>query len=153
MKGYFNGAAYADLDNDGDLDMVMNAINDEAVVLRNGINDKKSISISLQGVAPNHFGFGAKVYVYSASGLQYQQLSPSRGFQSSVEPRLHFGMGMHKTVDSVVVVWPNQQYQTLKNVALGSSLVVNQVNASGQFDYSIWNPVAPLPGAPDVLIS
>ena len=145
MKGYYNGSAYADLDNDGDLDMVMNAINEKAVMLRNTLNSKQSISVSLEGDAPNTYGFGAKVYVYSKDGLQYQQLSPSRGFQSSVEPRLHFGTGSLTFIDSVVVVWPDQRYQTITKVAVGSTLKLQQVNAAGEFDYQKWNPLAELP--------
>lgn len=137
-NGYFNGAAYADLDNDGDLDMVINAINSEAVLLRNNEKNNQSLNISFEGGVPNLFGFGTKVYVYGNQVMQYQQLAPSRGFQSSVEPRLHFGLGKATAVDSVVVVWPDQRFQVIKNVAAGEKLLVKQSEAAGQFDPALW---------------
>lgn len=145
MKGYFNGSAYADLDNDGDLDMVINAINEEAVLLRNNGTTNKSLTISFEGTTPNTLGYGAKVYLYNNKSLQYQQLAPSRGFQSSVEPRLHFGLGAAATVDSVVIVWPDQRYQTIKNVPAGKPFLVKQVTAAGQFDQLLWVPEVQLP--------
>lgn len=145
MKGYFNGSSYADLDNDGDLDMIINAINDEAVLLRNNSKGTHSITFSFEGKAPNSFGFGTKVYLFQGKGLQYQQLSPSRGFQSSVEPCLHFGLGVATTIDSVVIVWPDQHYQTIKNVPADKPILVKQFEAAGHFDQSVWLPDVKLP--------
>ena len=145
LKGYFNGAAYADLDGDGDLDMVINAINDEAVVLRNNSPVSHSISISFQGTTPNNYGFGAKAFVFQGRHIQYQQLSPSRGFQSSVEPILHFGLGENRPIDSIIIVWPDQRFQTLKKGAFDKKIIAKQSDASGQFDFSQWIPPAHLP--------
>lgn len=138
MKGYFTGAAYADLDNDSDLDLVINPINSKAVVLKNNTSNQKSISLSFQGDSVNKFGIGAKVWLYHNGTMQYQQLMLTRGFQSSVESRLHFGLGSVSVCDSILIVWPNQQYQVLKNIAAGKPLTVYQKNASGVFDYSAY---------------
>lgn len=143
MKGYFNGAAYADLDNDGDLDIVMNCINSKAVVLKNTTDNKKYISIAFSGSDANTAGIGCKAYLFQKGKLQYQQLMLTRGFQSSVAPRLHFGLENEEQVDSILVVWPNQQYQVLKNIAPGSHLLFKQANASGSFVYNSFFPSKP----------
>jgi hypothetical protein len=135
MKGYFNGAAYADLDNDGDLDMVINSLNSESFVMKNNLSGKKSVCISFEGDSLNRFGIGAKLYLFAGNQMQYQQMNLTRGFQSSVEPRLHFGLDSINTVDSAIVVWPNQTYQVVKNVKAGSSLKLSYKNATGVFNY------------------
>jgi hypothetical protein len=135
MKGYFNGAAYADLDNDGNLDMVINSINAPAVILRNTNPVKKnSLTLSLKGDSMNTFGIGAKVYLFTKNGMQYQQLMLTRGFESSSEPRLHFGLDTLKVADSILVVWPNQKFEVLRNVNLNKPLVLLQKNATGIFN-------------------
>ena len=88
MKGYYTGASYADLDNDGDLDMVMNCINSKAVILKNNSPKQNHISVSFKGNDQNSFGIGCKVYLFQKGTLQYQQLMLTRGFQSSVSPTL-----------------------------------------------------------------
>ncbi len=133
MKGYFTGAAYADLDNDGSLDLVINCINAEAVVLKNNSTPKKTITVTLNGNDANTFGLGAKVWLFSGNRLQYQQLAPTRGFQSSSDYRLHFGMDSLNSADSMLVVWPNQKYQLIKNVEAGK-ITVTQDAANGSFD-------------------
>lgn len=140
MKGFYNGAAYADFDNDGDLDMIINALDEKALVLKNNTKDKKSISFSFKGDSLNKFGLGAKVYLFTQSGLQYQQLTLTRGFQSSVEPELFFGTDTLSKVDSVLVVWPDQKYQLFKNVATGKSVEFKKVDALDNFSYSQWFP-------------
>lgn len=140
MKGFYNGAAYADFDNDGDLDMIINALDEKALVLKNNTKDKKSISFSFKGDSLNKFGLGAKVYLFTQSGLQYQQLTLTRGFQSSVEPELFFGTDTLSKVDSVLIVWPDQKYQFLKNVATGKSVEFKKVDAFDNFSYSQWFP-------------
>ncbi|MFZ1528775.1 MAG: VCBS repeat-containing protein [Ferruginibacter sp.] len=134
MKGYFTGAAYADLDNDGNLDLVMNCINAEAVVLKNNSAPKKTITVTLTGNDANKFGLGAKVWVFSGNRMQYQQLAPARGFQSSSDYRLHFGIDSANIADSMLVVWPDQKYQLIKNVVAGK-ITANQDAANGVFDY------------------
>jgi hypothetical protein len=143
MKGYFNGAAYADLNNDGNLDMIINCIDQPAVILKNNHPAKNHLSISFKGTAQNSFGIGAKAYVFTKGNLQFQQLMSTRGFQSSTEPRLHFGLDSSTTADSVLIVWPNQQYQVIKNVVANKGLMVDAKNATGKFEHSIYFPVQP----------
>lgn len=133
MKGYFNGAAYADFDQDGDVDVVINAINAPAVLLKNKVQGKKYVTVSLKGDSLNRNGLGAKVYVFTKEGMQYQQLMPTRGFQSASDPKLYFGLDTLRQADSVLIVWPNQSYQVLKNVKSDQSLTLEIQKASGVF--------------------
>jgi hypothetical protein len=135
MKGYFNGAAYADLDNDGDLDMVINSLNSESFVMKNNLTGKQAVSVSFEGDSLNRFGIGAKLYLFAGGQMQYQQMNLTRGFQSSVEPRLHFGLDAVKNIDSLLVVWPNQTYEVVKNIKSGSAVKLSYKNAKGVFDY------------------
>jgi hypothetical protein len=136
MKGYFNGAAYADLDNDGDLDMIVNNINAPATLLKNETVGKNHISIQFKGDSLNQFGVGAKAYLFTKTGMQYQQLMLTRGFQSAVEPRLHFGLDSLSAVDSILIVWPDQTWQTIKNPGINQQLKVEEKNATGLFQYN-----------------
>ena len=129
MKGYYNGSSYADLDNDGNLDLVMNCINSEAVILKNNAPKKHYLSISLHSDSANHFAVGAKAYLFSKGGVQYNQLMLTRGFESSCEPRLHFGMDTTSVADSLVIVWPNKNVQVLKNVKADQQLVLKESDA------------------------
>ncbi|WP_229379770.1 VCBS repeat-containing protein [Fibrella forsythiae] len=131
-----SGAAYADLDNDGDLDLITNNLNDPADIYLNQTNvlfpDHTYLSVQLQGSGGNTAGVGAKVIVRYGKGgdsLQLQQLMPTRGFQSSVEPRLTFGLGTRKTIDSLIVIWPNQQMEVRTNVPASQQLVLKQTDA------------------------
>jgi enediyne biosynthesis protein E4 len=141
MKGYYNGAAYTDLNGDGNLDMIINAIDAPAVVLKNNAPKKNTLSVSFKGEGGNTAGIGAKAYLFLKGKMQYQQLMLTRGFQSSVEPRLHFGTGDLGMVDSVLIVWPNQRCQLLKNVAANKPLVAAQKNAVDSFDAASFFPV------------
>ncbi|MEO6538913.1 MAG: FG-GAP-like repeat-containing protein, partial [Ferruginibacter sp.] len=135
MKGYYNGAAYADLDNDGNLDLVINQLNGPAVILKNTSGIKNYCSISFKGDSANTFGIGCKTYLYQKGKLQYQQLMLTRGFESSSDTRLHFGLGADSLVDSIVAVWPDQKYQVIKNIKSNTRLVINKKDAGGTFDY------------------
>jgi hypothetical protein len=145
MKGYFNGASYADLDNDGNLDLVINCINASAVILKNNAPKKNHISLSFKGDSLNTFGIGVKAYLFTKAGLQYQQLMPTRGFESSSDLRLHFGLDTLKIIDSLLIVWPNQKYQVIKNVAANKQLMIYQKDAAGAFNYTFYfKPAAEL---------
>ncbi len=144
LKGYFNGSAYADLDNDGDLDLVINALNSKAVVLKNNSAKKNSITVTFKGNNMNRFGIGAKAWLFSGNQMQYQQLALTRGFQSSVDTRLHFGLDTITAADSMLIVWPDQRYQVLKNIPANKPLTVYSKDASGVFQQAAFFP-APQP--------
>lgn len=140
MKGYYNGAAYADLDNDGRLDLVINSLNARAVVLRNQAPVKNYLTLSFKGNDGNTFGIGAKAYVFTGQKLQYQELMLTRGFQSSSDTRLHFGLDSVNHVDSLLIVWPNQKFQVIQNLPVNKQMIIDQKNASGHFDYASFFP-------------
>lgn len=140
MAGYYTGASYADLDNDGDLDMVMNCINSKAVILKNNSPVQNHLSVSFKGNDQNSFGIGCKVYLFQKGNLQYQQLMLTRGFQSSVSPALSFGMGKVSYIDSVLVIWPDQQYEIMHNVSHNNHLLMKQSSASGHFNFKTFFP-------------
>ena len=119
--GFSNGAAYADLDDDGALDLIVNNVNDEAFVYKNNSRtlhpDNHYLRVALQGEDANRFGVGARVTVYAAPDAYTQEASPMRGFQSSVDYVLDFGLGQHAAADSVCVEWPRGKRTTLRTVA------------------------------------
>jgi hypothetical protein len=136
MKGYYTGASYADLNNDGNLDVVINCIDAPAVILKNNAPPKEVMNISFKGNNLNTFGIGAKAWLFAGEKIQYQQLMLTRGFQSSSEPRLHFGLDSLKIIDSVLIVWPDQKYQVLKNIKAAGQHEVKQAEAGGIFNYN-----------------
>ncbi|MEO5891380.1 MAG: VCBS repeat-containing protein [Ferruginibacter sp.] len=130
-----NGAAYADLDNDGDLDLVVNNINKEAFVfINNNIEKDKpvvshSIGFILKGDSLNTKGFGAKIYVYGNGQTQVQEQEPVRGYLSSVDTKLLFGTGKTTLADSVVIIWPNQKRQVFQRLKTDTVYTVYEKNA------------------------
>jgi enediyne biosynthesis protein E4 len=127
-----NGAVYADLDNDGDLDLVVNNINSPAFIYQNEANQKLKnhyLKISLVGSEMNRLGIGTKVAIYQKGQVQYLEQMPMRGFQSSVSGVLHFGLGAINTVDSLKVIWPNGKQQRLTNVKGDQWLTLSQKDA------------------------
>ena len=126
-KTFSNGSAYGDFDNDGDLDLVINNVN----MLSNIYENKSSnnwISFSFDSSSKNKFGIGNKIFLYTKNGLQFQELSPMRGFQSSVDYRLNFGIGNISNVDSVKIVWNNNQESTLQNLKINSHHLIKEDN-------------------------
>ena len=140
FKGYYTGAAYADFDNDGKMDVVVNCINEKALLLKNNSPQKDFINFSFKGNGSNKKGMGAKLYLFSKGGMQYQQLMSTRGFQSAVDPILHFGLGDKAKIDSVLVVWPNQHSQVLKGIEINKTNQLVQSNATNLFVYASFFP-------------
>jgi len=132
IPSYSNGAAYADLDNDGDLDVVINNIEHEAFVYENRIEEdaakKNYIQIKLDGPVWNREGLGTKVSVYQQSTVQFIVQNPYRGYISSISPVLHFGL-LPKAVDSVVVVWSDGKKQTIPGPAKNQLFTIQYRNA------------------------
>lgn len=117
-KSFCNGSTYADLDNDGDLDLIVNNINEEAFIYRNNSENKPNnhfLSISLKGNRLNPNAIGARVTVYSGGQQQIAEQFPVRGFLSSTSEVLHFGLDSSKIVDSLIVRWPDLSSQTIRN--------------------------------------
>lgn len=130
-----NGAAYADLDNDGDLDIVVNNINAPAFVYRNESSRHKYVQLKLKGAQANTDGIGAKVYCYAGGKMQLYEQMPTRGYQSSVNPVLHIGLGNAAKIDSLKIIWLNGSMQLLRNLPVDTLLVLEQKNARGAYMY------------------
>ncbi len=138
QKGVSAGAAYADFDNDGDLDLVVNNSNEMACIYKN--NSEKLVknnylSVKLNGGAANPRGVGAKVKLFCKGQQFYQEQSPVRGFQSSNDPILNFGVGKNAEIDSVIVIWPNDSFEKMVNVKANQVLEIKSVNAKGKWNY------------------
>jgi len=136
-----NGAAYADLDNDGDLDIIVNNINKKAFVYINNTNQKNKLAeshflgVRLQGTDLNRHGFGTKIYVYRKGKVQVQEQNPVRGYFSSVDQQLLFGLGNQDHIDSLVAIWPDNKKQTIRTVAVDTLLVLSWQNATDIYSY------------------
>jgi enediyne biosynthesis protein E4 len=124
-----NGAAYADLDNDGDLDLIVNNINQPASVYRNEVKSN-SLNIELKGEGKNTDGLGAKVYLYANGKIQYAEQMPARGYQSTVTPIIHFGLGNSVKADSLKVIWLSGKTQNLTDVQANKPLILEEKNAT-----------------------
>lgn len=127
-----NGAAYADLDNDGDLDILVNNINQQAFVYEN-TGDRNTpghfLRIKLKGKDGNIAGIGSKIKVTSDERSQFAEQYLSRGYESSVDPVIHLGMGTALVADSVEIRWPDDTYQLLRNVATDQTIILSQAQA------------------------
>ncbi len=137
QMGFSNGAVYVDLNNSGALDLVVNNINAPAAIFRNDARARNSnsfLTVELKGAGANTAGIGARLIARHRGTVQLLEQSPTRGFQSSVDQRLHFGFGRDSVLDSLVVVWPDRRVQLLTNVSLNRTLTVWQRDATGRFD-------------------
>jgi len=137
QPSFSNGAAYGDLDNDGDLDLVVNNVNMKASIYRNMTREREErnyLKVRLHGVGQNTFGIGAKVTVHAGDALQYYEMMPTRGFLSSVEPIILAGLDSVATIDSVSVTWPNQSRQVMTDISVNQTLELYQKEASKDYD-------------------
>lgn len=136
-----NGGAYADLDNDGDLDIVTNNLNSIASIYINKTDNKANyLKLKLRFGGKNTFGIGTKVISYVKGKKQFKEIQTTRGFQSSSEPIIHFGYGKINQVDSIQVIWPDKTVQTLKNVKTNQTITIQPNPGRKTFNYAKLHP-------------
>lgn len=130
---FSNGSAYGDLDNDGDLDLVINNCNMPAFIYRNEADtllvDNHYLQIRIQGSGANSFGLGTQVTLYCKDKTFYQELAPMRGYQSCVDYKLHFGLGRYEKVDSLVAVFPNGRVVSRQDISVDQLIELKEAEA------------------------
>ena len=129
QPSFSNGAAYGDLDNDGDLDLIVNNENGPAFIYKNNsreVNKNNYIGIFLKGMDKNTFAIGSKINVYEGDQVFSREIMPSRGFQSSVDYKQIIGLGSRTKIDSMVIMWPNRTTSTFYNPPIDTVLVIQQ---------------------------
>jgi hypothetical protein len=135
------------LDNDGDLDLVVNNNDSPVSIYRNKTNEKLQrnyLKIRLKGYEKNVFGVGAKVSIFQKGEQQVLQQLPNRGFQSSMDLSLNFGLGKNATIDSLVIIWSDDAKQTLRNIKANQTLTLEHAQAKERFVYKTPNNLKPL---------
>jgi hypothetical protein len=146
QPSFSNGAAYGDLDNDGDLDLIVNNVNQNAFIYKNTINDKGGnnfVSLTLKGRAPNTFAVGTNVKIFSDDRVITRELMPARGFQSSVDYKIVAGIGNAKA-DSIVLTWPDNSVTVLRDVTPNKTIEVSQPDSNVAMKTSDTASVKPL---------
>jgi enediyne biosynthesis protein E4 len=138
LPTYSNGAVYADFDNDGDLDVVVNNINDPALLYENKTikkGDKNFITIKLNGPEKNKNAVGSKIVLFTGDKIETYEKNPARGFMSSMEILMHIGIGGLK-IDSAFLIWPDNSFQKIVLDTLSQQLSFNYKKELAQFNYS-----------------
>ena len=133
LPSFSNGSVAADLDNDGDLDLVVNNVNEPAFILENTLKNNQQanyLKIKFEGTAQNKNAIGAKVIIYEKGSLKTAQNYPAGAYLSALPPELHFGLGTNSKIDSVRVIWPNLATQKLTSVSANQTLVLKQKEAT-----------------------
>ncbi|MDX1640853.1 MAG: VCBS repeat-containing protein, partial [Balneolaceae bacterium] len=132
-SGFSYGAATADLDNNGSLDIIINNINEPASIYQNNSSILKEnhhfLQLKLEGKSPNRQGLGSEITVYAGGEKQYFYHTIYRGYQSTVDERIHIGLGSHSQVDSLSILWPDSSRQVLRNVEANQQITLRQENA------------------------
>jgi len=135
---YSNGAATADLDNDGDLDIVINNINQKATLLKNEQKKTKSfINLELKGNDSYPVVFNTKIFVYARNKKLYRELAPVKGFQSSSSQKVHLGLGTIKKIDSVKIIWGDGKKQQIKNPTINNTIYIKRQEKIKSYNYPI----------------
>ncbi len=135
-----SGAVYADLDGDGDLDIITTNYNEAPVIYENiGNHIGQHLKVNLTYRDKNPFGIGSRIIVYQGGKIQHRQLHTTRGFQSTVEPTIHFGLGEINGADSLLVVWPDDTWQKIEDISAGQMNIVYRP----QGDSFNWNRFKP----------
>lgn len=145
---FSNGAAYGDLDNDGDLDLIINNVNEPSFVYKNNsrqFNKNKYLGIILKGQGPNTYAIGSTIKLFRGNQVLTREVMPSRGFQSSVSYKQIFGTG-NAGIDSIQVIWPDNSFTTITNPPVDTVLAITQAEVNNLADYYTGKqlPVRPL---------
>ena len=143
QPSFSNGAAYGDLDNDGDLDLIINNVNEKSFIYKNNSrenNKNNYIGILLKGKGNNTFAIGSKIKIYKGNQVYYREVEPSRGFQSSVDYKQIIGLGACQNVDSMIIIWPDKTYSKYVNPELNEVHVLQQPVQSEKL-YEINHPL------------
>lgn len=131
---FSTGAAYADFDNDGDLDLVVNNINEKASIYENQTSGKNYIAFDLRGITNHTNTIGTAIHVYAEGQVYKKSLQPTRGFMSSVTKSIHFGLDSMTSVDSVLIIWPDGYYQVANNMAVNSKQLIQRTEDLRKFE-------------------
>ncbi len=151
-KNFSSGAAYSDLDNDGDLDLIVSHLNQTAGIFENKSQSGNWIQINLVGKPGNNFGIGSKVQAYSNGTLTFLEQNPVRGFQSSGTYRLQLGLGKSSELDSLIIIWPDQSSSKLEGIQANQVLKIEQNSSLAQTKSStLISPLFTKAEAPDFL--
>ncbi|MDW3649011.1 MAG: VCBS repeat-containing protein [Bacteroidia bacterium] len=154
VPSHSNGSIYGDLDNDGDLDIVVNNSNMPAFLFRNESQSKAGthfLELALEGEGPNRFALGAQVSLKVGDETLYQELAPMRGFQSCIDQKLHFGLGDSTRVEKIEVLWPDGRMSVLENLEADQLLIIRQSEAEAKKEEAPEMPAAGLFSSLDLI--